>query len=184
MSVEKLIPNMSSTLEEKLQHLNNELSKIRSGRVTSSIVDNVKVDAYENIMPLNQVATIITPDARTINIEPWDKGLLEAVEKALLKADLGSNPTNDGNIIRLNFPPLSEERRKELVKTVKKITEECKVSMRKTRREALDQLHLLDKEISKDDIKRTEEKIQKTLNDFEAKVDAIVDKKETELLTI
>jgi ribosome recycling factor len=184
MPTKPLNQNMMSKLQQRLTHLNEEFSKVRSGRVSPSLVEHIKVEAYNSQMPLNQVATITTPDPRTLSIEPWDKGLLSAVEKALQVADVGSVPTNDGHVVRLNFPPLSEERRKELIKVVKKLAEESKVAVRQIRREALDHLHKLEKDISKDDIKREEDKIQKSISEFESKITTLVDKKEAELLSV
>ncbi len=184
MSFEQIVVQLHNKLEERIDHFSNELDKIRSGRVTPALVESVKIEAYNSQMPMNQVANISTPDARTMVIEPWDKALLEDIEKALIKSDLGTMPSNDGQIIHLNFPPLSEERRKEFVKVVKKVAEECKIAMRKARREQLDALNKLDKSLSKDDIVRGEESIQKELTSFEQKVTVIADQKNKELMTV
>ena len=184
MNVDRIIQSMKSKLAERLGHFNTELSKIRSGRVSPSLVEHVKVEAYNSLMPLNQIATLSTPDPKCIAIEPWDKSLMESVEKALLKADLGVTPANDGHLIRLNFPPLSEERRKEMVKVVKKQAEDTKIAFRTIRREALDELNKHKKEISEDDIKRHGETIQKELSAQEQKINDITEKKSAELLKI
>lgn len=184
MSVDQILNGLNQKCGSRIDYFATELTKIRSGRVTPALVEHIKIEAYGNTMPLNQLATISTPDAKTITIDAWDKSIVGSIEKSLLKAEVGATPSNDGQLIRLNFPPLSEERRKELVKLVNKNAEECRVAMRQARREQLAQLHKLDKSLSEDEIERIEEKIQKALSQLEAKVNEIADKKSKELTTL
>nr|WP_232362569.1 ribosome recycling factor [Desulfogranum mediterraneum] len=173
---------MSSSIDA----LKKELVRIRTGRASLSLLDGVRVDAYGSQMPMDQVGTMTIPESSMIAIKPWDPQMLPAIEKAILASDLGLTPANDGNVIRLNIPPLTEERRKELVKQVKKIGEEFKVAIRNVRREANDSLKKLkkDKEISEDDMFRLQEDAQKATDDFIKQIDEIVSGKEKEVMEV
>ncbi|MCH2533191.1 MAG: ribosome recycling factor [Bdellovibrionales bacterium] len=173
-------------MEKALEALKDQLKNIRTGRAQVSMLDPIKVNYYGNPTPLNQVATLSTPDARSFVIAPWEASVLKDIEAALVKSDLGMSPQNDGKVIRLKVPELTEERRKQLVKNVKKIVEDARVAVRMARRNANDEIKkaLKDKAISEDDKKRLEDQIQKLTDDYIAKVDKISDDKEKELLTV
>ena len=159
---------------------------VRAGRANAGVLDRISVEYYGTPTPLNQVAAISSPDPRTLTIQPWDTSLLKAIEKAIQTSDLGINPQNDGRIIRLAFPQLTEERRKELAKQVKKYGEEAKVAVRNIRRDAIDKFKKQQKasEITEDDYKNIEKDIQKLTDDYIKEVDVITDKKEKELFEI
>ncbi|MBS4027250.1 MAG: ribosome recycling factor, partial [Ignavibacteriales bacterium] len=163
-----------------------ELTKIRTGKATTALLDGVKVDYYGTMMPLNQVANISIPDIHMIAIQPWEKGMLQPIEKAILSANLGFNPANDGTIIRVPIPPLNEERRKELVKLTKKFGEEGKVAIRNVRRDALEHLKKAEKEehFSEDERKRGEQDVQKMTDTHIAEVDQLLAKKEKEIMEV
>jgi ribosome recycling factor len=169
-----------------VENTQRELASIRSSRATTSLLDIVRVDAYGQQMPLNQVATVAAPEARLLTVQPWDRSLVGAVEKAILTSDLGLNPSNDGTLIRIPLPPLTEERRKELVKMVKKMAEESKVALRGARREANEMLKEFqkDKEITEDEEKQGLKKVQDATDAAVVKVDEIVAKKEKEILEV
>lgn len=164
----------------------HELSKIRTGRASTALLDTVRVDAYGSPMALNQVANVTTPDAHTIAIQAWDKGLMGAIEKAIMAANLGLTPSNDGTMIRVPMPPLTEERRKEIVKLVKKLGEESKVSIRNVRRDAMEHLKKAEKaeHFSEDDRKRAEDDVQKKTDGKVKDIDAIVATKEKEVMSV
>lgn len=166
-----------------IDHFDRELASIRTGRATTSLLNDIKVECYGQMMGIKELATIATPEARLITIQPWDKGNLGAVEKALQSSDLGINPVNDGTIIRLQFPMMSTERRDELIKQLGKKTEECRVGIRNVRKEFHNQLRDAEKEklISEDWAKRLTDKLQKLTDEFIKKAEAIADKKEGEL---
>lgn len=167
-----------------LKALEHEFNTLRTGRATPSLFDNVRVDYYGALTPLNQTANISVPDAKSIVIQPWDKSTLGAIEKAILTADLGFNPSNDGKIIRISVPPLTEERRKELVKTAKASAEQSRVSVRNLRREANDELKKAEKtgDLSEDDLKKAETDIQKLTDSFILKIDELFKAKEKEIM--
>ena len=166
--------------------LSTQLATIRAGRANASVLDQIEVDYYGVATPVQQVASIATPDPRSLLIQPWDASLLKPLEKAILASDLGINPQNDGRMLRLVFPPLTEERRKELVKQTKKYGEESKVAIRNVRREAIEKYKKLQKasEITEDDYKIAEKDIQKLTDDFIKEIDGICDRKEKELTEI
>lgn len=182
----EVIEEMAEKMEASLDAYRRELSKIRTGRASLSLLDGIKVDAYGSPMPLNQVATLTIPESRTIAIQPWDLQQLSAIEKAIFSSDLGLNPVNDGKIIRINIPQLTEERRKELVKLVKKISEEYRVAVRNSRREAIDSLKKQkgNKEISEDDLFRLQDEAQKETDSFINKIDDILAEKEKEVMEV
>lgn len=173
-------------MEKALQSLKGDLQKVRTGRAQVSMLDGIKVNYYGTPTPINQVAAISTPDARSFLISPWEASILKEVESAIVKSDLGMTPQNDGKVIRLKVPELTEERRKDLVKGVKKTCEEARIAIRQVRREANDELkaYLKDKKISEDEQKRLTEEVQKITDDYIKKIDELADEKEKELLTL
>ncbi|WP_285906279.1 ribosome recycling factor [Pseudodesulfovibrio pelocollis] len=166
--------------------LEKDFAKLRTGRATTALVDTIMVDYYGTSTPISQLSSVSVPDAKTITIQPWDRGAFGAVEKAIQTSDLGLNPVNDGKIIRIVIPPLTEERRKELVKVAKKYTEECKVAIRNVRRDLNDTLKKMekDKEISEDELKKGETDVQKLTDDFVKQSDSVFAAKEKEILEI
>jgi len=164
--------------------LENELKRIRTGRASLSLLDAIRVDYYGTVTPLNQMATLAVPESRLITIQPWDASVLKDIEKALLKSDLGLTPSNDGKIIRLAIPPLTEERRKELVKVVHKMCEDHKVAARNIRRDSNDLLKSLKKDgdISEDDAFKAQDETQKITDQFINKIDEVYKEKEKEIL--
>lgn len=182
----EIIDQVNDKMDSSIDALKRELVKIRTGRASLSLLDGIRVDAYGSQMPLDQVGTLTIPESSMIAIKPWDPQMLPAIEKAILASDLGLTPANDGNVIRLTIPPLTEERRKELVKQVKKIGEEFKVAIRNVRREANDSLKKLkkDKEISEDDMFRLQDDAQKATDEYIKLVDEIVAGKEKEVMEV
>ncbi len=162
----------------------SQLGKIRTGRASTSLLDGVMVDMYGTLGPISNAASVSTPDARSIIVQPWDKSLLSAIERAIHQADLGFNPQNDGTLLRIPVPPLTEERRKEFVKMSKKIAEEAKIALRNIRRDTNESLKKIEKskEISEDDRKKGEDEVQKITDQFIKNVDTLQEKKEKELL--
>lgn len=173
-------------MEKAIKNLEKDFSKLRTGRASTSLVEDLVVDYYNTPTPLNQLASISIPDSRTIAIQPWDKSSIGNVEKAIMKSDLGLNPTNDGKMIRINIPPLTEERRKELVKVAKKYNEDTKIAIRNIRREAKDTLKKMkkDKDISEDEIYRAQEEIQKITDNFVSQTDELLSEKQKEIMEI
>ncbi len=178
--------NAESKMEKAIAVLQSDLAAIRAGRANPAILDKVTVEYYGVPTPIQQVGTIAVPEPRTITIQPWDASILGAIEKAILKSDVGITPNNDGKSIRLNFPPLTEERRKELVKSISKRGEECKVAVRNVRRDSLEGFKKQKKEgeITEDDLKNLETQIQKMTDKFVAQIDSIVSAKEKEILEV
>ena len=173
-------------MKRTCENLSSQLATIRAGRANACVLDQVQVDYYGSPTPINQVASIATPDPRSLLIQPWDASILKGIEKAILASDLGINPQNDGRMIRLVFPPLTEERRRDLVKQTKKYGEEAKVAIRNIRRDAIDKFKKQQKssEITEDDYKIAEKDIQKLTDDFIKEIDKISEKKEKELIEI
>ena len=173
-------------MKKTAEALRHTLIRLRTGRASISLVENMQVEAYDDMLPLNQLATISTPDARTIAIQPFDTSMIKAIEKSIKISDLGLNPNNDGRLIRLNLPPLNEERRKELVKQVRSRVEESKVALRNVRREALDDLKQLENEkmITEDDQRRGGEKLQEHMEKATRELEHIGANKEAEVLEI
>jgi ribosome recycling factor len=171
-------------MDKAIEALNRDFKRVRTGRASISILDGVRADYYGVPTPLNQMASLSVPEPRLILIQPWDPSSCEAIEKALLKSDLGLTPNNDGKVVRIAVPPLTEERRKELVKVVKKMGEETKVAVRNARREANDLLKEFKKEgeISEDDAFRGQDEVQKLTDEYVAKVDKLLEEKEKEIL--
>jgi len=184
MTTNEILDSARKQMEKSFEHYKNQIGKVRTGRASASILDDVTVDYYGSPTPLNQTANISVPDARTIVINPYDKTILQNIEKAIQQADLGFNPQNDGNIIRISVPPLTEERRKEFVKMSKKFAEEGRIAIRNVRRDLMEALKKAEKakEITEDERKRGEEQLQKITDEFIAKLDKVVTEKEKELL--
>ena len=172
-------------MEKSLANLNEEFAGIRAGRANPHVLDKLRVDYYGTPTPIQQVGNITVPEARMIQIAPWEKSLIKDIEKAILSSDIGITPSNDGVVIRLVFPELTEERRKDLVKEVKKKAEECKVAVRNIRRDGNDAFKKLAKaEISEDEIKELEENLQKITDKYIKEVDAMTEEKSKEILTV
>ena len=182
MEFDKLEERMNKTLSV----LEENFSEIRAGRANPAILNNITVEYYGVPTPINQVAGISVPEARLIVIQPWDMSVLKEIERAILASDIGLNPNNDGKVIRLSFPELTEERRKELVKDVKKIAEESKVAIRAIRRDGIDEAKAMEKEslMTEDELKKAEDQIQKLTDKKIAEIDVITEKKEKEIMSI
>lgn len=184
-SLDKITDDLSSQMKKAVTHLEVEISKIRAGKATPQIVDGIYVDYYGNPTPMNQVANVMVPDARTLTIQPWEKNMLGPIEKAIIASNIGLNPQNDGNFIRLFLPPLTEERRKELVKRVFGEGEHAKVAVRSIRRESLEQVKKLQKDgLSEDVAKDAEKRIQEITDKHIALVDQHCKDKEKEIMTV
>lgn len=182
MEFDKIEERMDKTLSV----LEENFSEVRAGRANPAILNKVKVDYYGVPTPINQVAGVSVPEARLIVIQPWDASILKDIEKAIVAADIGLNPNNDGKVIRLAFPELTEERRKDLVKDIKKMAEESKVSVRAIRRDGIDEAKSLQKEslLTEDEEKKAEEQIQKLTDKKIAEIDAMLEKKEKEIMSV
>ncbi len=184
--VEDIIADVDERMKKSVKSLEREFAAIRTGRANPAIFDGIKVEAYDTQMPLNQVATVSCPEPRLVVIQPWDRSTLGAIEKAILKSDLSLNPNNDGNLIRIQIPELTEERRKEYVKLAKTKAEECRVAVRNVRRDGNDMIKELekDKEISEDDSKAAVARIQKLTDKFIDEVQTLINNKEKEILSV
>ena len=184
MDIDTILLDTEDRMEKAMAALERDFQKLRTGRATTALVDGIKADYYGT--PISQMASVAVPDSRTITIQPWDKGGISVVEKAILKSDLGLTPVNDGRIIRINIPPLTEERRKELVKVARKYTEDAKVAVRNVRRDANDSLKKLEKEktITEDEQKKAEAEVQKLTDKFVADADKRSQAKEKEIMDI
>jgi ribosome recycling factor len=183
--IKKQVADARALMEKAIDHCEGELQKIRAGKASTSMLDDIMVDYYGNPTPLNQVGSVNTPDARTIVIQPWEKSLLSPIEKAIMEANLGVNPQNDGVIIRINVPPLTEERRRDLVKKAKGEAETGKVAIRNIRKDANEKIRKLKSEgVSEDEMKVGEAEVQKLTDSFIAKVDQHSDAKEKDIMTV
>ena len=172
-------------MKKTCEFLETDFSSIRAGRANPHVLDKLRVDYYGTPTPIQQVGNVTVPEARIIQIAPWDKSLIKAIEKAILTSDLGLNPNNDGSVIRLIFPELTEERRKDLVKDVRKKAEEGKVAIRNIRRDGNDSLKKLGKaDVSEDEIKQLEDQLQKATDKYIKEVDALLEKKSKEIMTV
>lgn len=183
---EDILGGCEEKMNKAVDSVGRELGGIRTGRASATLLDGIKVSAYGSMVPVKQVANVGVPDPKLIVVHPWDRSLLGEVEKALLKSDLGLTPTSDGNVIRLHVPALTEERRRELVKLVKKLAEEGKVAIRNVRREANERLKIAEKngEISEDEARRAQKKTQELTDKYSKDVDEILEKKEEEIMTV
>ena len=180
------LENIDEKMDKVIERLEVNFSEIRAGRANPAILNKVQVEYYGAMSPLSQIASISVPEARLIVIQPWDKSLLSQIVRAIEMSDIGINPMNDGQVIRLSFPELTEERRKDLVKDVRKLSEESKVAIRNIRRDEMDlvKTQLKNSEISEDEAKADENKIQKKTDDYVAKIDEITAKKEKDIMTV
>lgn len=180
------LENIDEKMDKVVERLEVNFSEIRAGRANPAILNKVQVEYYGAMSPLTQIASVSVPEARLIVIQPWDKSLLSQIVRAIEMAEIGINPMNDGQVIRLNFPELTEERRKDLVKEVKKLSEESKVAIRNVRRDEMDlvKAQLKNSEISEDEAKSDEAKIQKKTDEYVAKIDEITAKKEKDIMTV
>ena len=186
MSVESAQQKLKKDLDASMEALAREFAKIQTGRASPGLLDDVTVEAYGQSMPLSQVASVTAPEARVLRIDPYDAGNLGAIEKGIQKSNLGLTPNNDGKVIHINIPALTEERRRDYVKMAKAAGEECKISQRNARHAALDAIKQLekDKEISQDDQKKASERVQQMIDDYGKKVDAGLKTKEEEILKV
>ncbi len=182
----EVIIELTDKMEKSVETFKNELSKVRTGRASISLLDGISVDAYGSPMPMNQVATMTIPESRMIAIQPWDPQMVPAIEKAIMASNLGLTPANDGKVIRLTIPQLTEERRKELVKQVRKVAEEFRVAIRNIRREAIDTLkqQKKDKEISEDDLFKLQDDAQKETDTYVKQIDVVTEHKEKEMMEV
>lgn len=176
---------LKDTMDKAIDHAASEFSKIRAGKAHPSMLDAVKVEYYGNLVPLSQVANVNTPDAKTISIQPWEKTMLQAIEKGIIISNLGFNPSNDGSVIRVTLPPLTEERRKDIVKKVKSEAENAKITIRNLRKDANENIKRLQKEgLPEDEAKTAETNVQKTIDIHIKKVDELSAAKEAEIMQI
>jgi len=184
--VSQALWNVEERMRPSMEALKRELATIRTGHATPALIEHIKVEYAGVLTPLNQIAGISAPGARLLVIQPWDRGCVNSIEKAILKSDLGLTPTSDGNIIRLNIPPLTEERRQELIRVVRRRVEEGKITIRNLRREAMDELKGLEKnkDISQDELKRALDQLQKLTDSFIADTEQIGRDKEAELIEV
>jgi len=184
--IDKIYKDTDDKMNKAIENLRYELNKIRTGKASPAILDGIKVNYYGSVVPLKQAASISVPEIRLITVQPWDKSLMNEIEKAILKSDVGLTPINDGHIIRLPIPALTEERRKDLVKQTRRQGEEIKVSIRNARRDANESLKKGEKDgtISEDESFRSQEKIQELTNKFIEKVDEILKGKENEIMEV
>ncbi len=181
-----VIKNMGAQMDKTVEALRKEYQKVRTGRASTGLLDEIRVDYYGTLTPLNQLATLAVPEPRTITLQPWESKVIPVIEKAILNANLGLTPSNDGRVIRLNLPPLTEERRKDIVKQLKKMAEDAKVAVRNIRRDSIDELKKLekDKQITEDDLKRGEKDIQDVTNAHVVKIDEVLAHKEKEVMEV
>lgn len=184
--INEVMSEARASMDKAIKALKKEMTKVRTGRASVSLLDDVRVDYYGVPTPLSQVATLAVPEARMMTVQPWEKNLIPEIEKALFKADLGLTPSSDGLLIRLPVPALTEERRREMVKITKRMSEDAKISVRNARRDANETLKMLEKEkeITEDDLKRSEKEVQQLTDEFVAVVDTVVQNKENEVMEI
>lgn len=184
--VKHTLKNADERMGKSIKVLRDDLGGIRAGRANPKVLDRILVDYYGTMTPINQLANVSTPEPRLLVIAPWDANTISEIEKAIQKSDLGINPMNDGKVIRLSFPELTEERRRELVKVIKKMGEESKIAVRSIRRDANDQIKQLEKdsEITEDELKAAEKDVQKLTDDYTQKIDEILEKKENEIMEL
>lgn len=182
----EILSNASERMDKAVMAMRHEFAAVRTGRASTAILDRLQVDYYGTMTPLNQIAGISVPEAQLLIIQPWDKSALGAIEKAIQQSDLGLSPSNDGNVIRLAFPPLSEERRRDLVKLIKKQTEEGRVAVRNIRRDANEHIKAKEKdhEVSEDEAKRAEDEVQKVTDKHIALIDELSQAKEAEIMQV
>ena len=186
MTQQAVQKDLETRMQQAIDVLTREFAGVRTGRANAALLDSVRVEAYGNMTPINQLASVSVPDPRTIVIQPWDASQIKEIEKGLVKSDIGITPSNDGKVIRLTMPTLTEERRKQLAKAVGKLAEDARVSVRNVRREANDKLKALAKEkkISEDEERRGHDQIQKATDRFTARIEELTKTKEQEVLTV
>lgn len=184
--IDEIFEDLKERMGKSVEALQREFSRLRTGRASVSLLDGIRVSYYDTVTPLNQMASLAVPEPRLIIVQPWDKTALGEIEKAILKSELGLTPMNDGKVIRIAIPPLTEERRKELVKVARKMAEDNKVAIRNIRRDANEMLKDLkkEKEITEDDLYRSQEEVQKLTDQFISQVDEVCTTKEKEILEI
>lgn len=184
--MQSVLKDCQDKMSKAIQNLEKEFSRLRTGRASTGLLEDVTVDYYGTMTPLNQLASISIPDSRTISIQPWDRNAFSSVEKAIMKSDLGLNPVNDGKVIRINIPPLTEERRKDLVKLAKKYSEDTKVAIRNIRRDANDTLKKMknNKELTEDEMHKGQDDVQNATDTFVENADQILEIKEKEIMEI
>jgi ribosome recycling factor len=184
--IEPIIKDIETKMKKAVEALSRDLAAIRSARATPALVEHIKVEYHGIITPINQLTSISVPEAKMLIIQPWDRTIMRNVEKAILKSDLGLNPTSDGNIIRIVLPPLTEERRKELMKVVHKRVEESRITLRNIRRDGIEQLRLAEKnkEISKDQYNRSSDQMQKLTDNYIQKANVVGQDKEREIMEV
>lgn len=177
---------LQQQMDKTIEALKHEFATIRAGRANAQMLDKIRVDYYGTPTPINQVGAISVPEPRTLMINPWDKSAMKEIEKAIRNSDLGFNPTNDGEVIRISVPALTEERRKELVKQAKKVAEEYKVRLRNERRDANDKLKKLEKEgeITEDELKKAQDSVQKMTDKYTKEIESLLDAKEKDILAV
>ncbi len=182
----KLVADTERKMKNSVDATRRELATIRTGKATTSLLDTVRVNYYGNVVPLNQAANVSAPEPRMLLVQPWEKTMVEEVKKAILKSDLGLNPTDDGMVVRIPIPPLTEERRKDLVRTVKVMAEEGRVKVRGIRREANDNLKHMEKEkeISEDESRKTQAEVQKLTDKYTEAIDEVLSKKQKEIMEV
>jgi ribosome recycling factor len=181
-----VITAMGVQMDKTIDALRKEYQKVRTGRASTGLLDEIRVDYYGTPTPLNQLATLAVPEPRTITLQPWEAKVIPVIEKAIMNANLGLTPSNDGRLIRLNLPPLTEERRKDIVKQLRKMAEDAKIAARNIRRDSIDELKKLEKEkkITEDDLKRGEKEVQDVTNSHVAKIDEVLAHKEKEVMEV
>lgn len=184
--MQTILDDAMERMEKAIESLERDFSKLRTGRASTTLVDELKVDYYGTPTPMNQLASISVPDSRSIAIQPWDRNAFGEIEKAIQKSDLGLNPVNDGKLIRINIPPLTEERRKELAKIARKYSEDAKIAVRNIRRDANDALKKKknEKELSEDEMHKGQEDVQKLTDDYVANIDKVLENKEKDIMEI
>ena len=184
--IEQILKDIDSRMQKTINNLSQELATIRTGRASPALVEHIKTDYHGVLTPINQLASVSIPEAKMIMIQPWDKTIIRNIEKAILKSEMGLNPTSDGNVIRISIPSLNEERRKELIKLVHKRLEETKIALRNLRRDGMEHLKKAekDKEISQDDLTRASDKLQLLTDNQIEKVDHVAKAKEAEILEV
>ncbi len=186
MLTQSVLSDVEAKMQKTVEKMKSDFGTLRTGRASAAILENIKVDYYGALTPLNQMGAIAAPEPRTLEIRPWDKSAVQAIEKAILKSDLGVTPSNDGSVIRLQIPTLTEERRKDLIKVIKKMSEEFRVVIRNERRDAVERLKKSQKlkEISEDDLKTAEHSVQKLTDLYVKKIDDLMAYKEKDLMEV
>lgn len=184
--ISKALKETEDKMKKSVEVIRQELAKIRTGKATTALLDGIKVEYYGSLSPLNQIANVSVADVHTLIVQPWDKSALQSIEKAILTSELGLNPINDGNVLRIPIPPLTEERRKDLVKLCKKFAEDGRIAVRNVRRDAIEHLRKLEKEehFSEDDRKRAENEVQKLTDKYIKHIDELLAHKEKEIMEV